>query len=224
MREKVLPGAVSVGYVHTNIVMEGFTRSLAQLCLWKPNQIMGIISTASARQEISRNVSIEHFLKTPTEWLMWIDTDVTLKYDAIERLLATAEKHEADMVQALGFMYKRHDGIIIPNGYYWNEEINHFTEIDDYDSGEVYEIDGAGSGCILINRKVFEAWDTKFWHETWVNHPKTGGEMGHDLAFAYQATQVDGFKLVWDTGVVTGHIKHFELGEKDFRTYQGMQE
>jgi len=220
---EVMPGTVSLAYVHVNFVMEGFARSLANLCLWEPNKIMGLISTANPRQEVARNAAIVNFLDTPTEWLMWIDTDVTLKYDAIERLLATAEKHDADMVQALGFIFKRQGNIVIPNGYYWKEDVGHFVETDDYDSGEVYEIDGAGAGCILINRRVFEAWDTKFWHQTWVHHPKTDGEMGHDLAFAYQATQVDGFKMMWDTGVLTGHIKHFELDEEAFRNYQRMQ-
>ena len=217
---KVIPGTVSIGYVHTTTVKEGFARSLAQLCLWPDNKILGIVSAANPRQEVARNAAIETFLGGPTEWLMWIDTDQTFKHDAIERMLATAKTHKADMVTALAFIYQRWSSEIKPSAFLWNEEDLHFDSVEDFEPGRVYEISGCGSGCTLVNRRVFEAWDAKYWHQTWTKHPKTDDEMGHDLAFCYQATQVDGFKLVWDTGVPSGHIKDFELDEKAFRDYQ----
>ena len=215
-----LPGTVTIAYVHPNTVTEGFCRSLAGASLWKPNNILGFSSASNPRQTVARNAAIESFLLGPCEWLMWIDTDMTFYHDAIEKLVATAEKHEADAVSGLGFIYKRHLNEIIPNGYMWGEEENAFVEILDYASDNVYEIDGTGSGFVLINRRVFNAWPDKHWHRNWVKHPQTGQEMGHDLAFFYDMTQKLGMKLVWDTNVKTGHIKHMELTEANYRAYQ----
>jgi len=151
---------------------------------------------------------------------MWVDTDMTFEYDSIERLLKTAREHKADMIAGLGFIYKRTAGEIVPNGYLWYDEHHAFSEINDYEKGKVYDIDGTGSGFALIHRRVFEAFDDEYWHETWREHPYTGNPMGHDLAFCWRAKQDYGMKIVWDTNVKTGHIKPFELVEENFDSYR----
>jgi len=211
---------VVVCYPHMSTVTEGFARKLAELCIYEPNNIAGIITASHPRQEHSRNIIIDKFLKGGREWLLWIDTDMTVPRDAAQRLVETALKHKADMVGALAFQLKRHEGIVVPNGYVFNNEIRHWQEIIDYRTDMVQEIDGVGGGFVLINRRVFEAWDNKFWHESWKEHPATGSAMGHDLAFAYRATQIDGFKLIWDTTVKVGHIKDFTVDAAAFRNYQ----
>lgn len=211
---------VFIGYVHPNTVTEGFCRSLAENALWQANGIMGFISASNPRQEVARNAAIKSFLDTPGDWFMWIDTDMTFEYNSIERLVATAHKHKADIVSGLGFIYKRQDEQIVPNGYWFDEEDLYYKEHADYEPGKVYEIDGTGSGFVLIHRRVLEAWDDEFWHSTWRAHPHTGGQMGHDLAFCFKAKREYGFKIVWDTGVKTGHIKHFELTEENYNSYR----
>ncbi len=214
------PDGVCIAYVHPGIVTEPFARSLAELCLWKKNRIAGVISVQNPRQEVARNEGIRSFLKLQAEWLMWVDTDMSCDRDAIEKLLATANKHKADIVSGLGFIYKRTAQEIIPNGYMWSEELNYYVEIDDYKPGKVYEIDATGSGFILINRRVFEAWDNEFWHETWREHPRTGTPMGHDVAFCETSKRELGFKIVWDTNVRTGHVKPFQLTETNYLAYR----
>jgi len=224
---RVVPDTVVIGYVHPHTVTEGFARSLAEACLIKDNHIIGIIAASSPRQEHGRNTVISKYLDgaqyagdhVGAEWLMWIDTDMTFKPDAIKRLLATAKTTKADMVAGLGFVYKRGEGVLIPNAWTWNPEAQEWEDTDDYKSGIVQEIDGTGSGFALINRRVFQHTDNNEWHRSGT-HPKTGKYMGHDLAFCYDNI-VDGpFKLVWDTNVHTGHVKHFELDENMFRNYQ----
>jgi len=212
-------GTVNIGYVHPNIVTEGFARSLANLCLWQPNRIIGLTSASNPRQEVARNEVIKNFLRSPAEWFMWIDTDMTFHHDSIEKLRATADKNDADMVGGLAFVYKRGINTITPNAYMWDTDESHFTEMSDYESGRVYAIDGTGAAFILVNRRVFEAWDSEFWYQTWREHPKTGDPMGHDLAFCLQSKQEYGFKLLYDTGVKTGHTKHFELTEQSYEDY-----
>ena len=226
---EIIPDSVMIGYVHMHTVFEGFARSLAETCLNKDNNIYGIIASQNPRQEAARNATIQKFMEGfndgrnhyGAEWFMWLDTDQTFEHDAIARLRDTAHNYDADAVGGLTFVYQRGAQEVHPNGWYWDGE--HFVWIEDYEPGKVYEINGTGSAFVLINRKVFEAWDGD-WHVTHVNHPATGEYMGHDLAFFHKMSVDDGFKLVWDTSVQSGHIKHFELTETQYHAYRSSLE
>lgn len=221
---EIIPDSVMIGYVHMHTVFEGFARSLAEVCLNRESNIYGIISTQNPRQESARNATIQKFIEGfhegnnhyGAEWFMWLDTDQTFEHDAIVRLRNTAHKHDADAVGGLTFVYKRHSQEVTPNGWIWNDG---YEQIEDYTPNKVYQIDGTGSAFVLINRRVLET-QKKNWHLTHVKHPATGEYMGHDLAFFHKMSVEDGFKLVWDTSVQSGHIKHFELTEAQYRAYR----
>ena len=113
------------------------------------------------------------------------------------------------MVTGLCFFIDRTRNLVTPNGYMWDSEATSFMDIENFVSGHIYEVHGTGLGIILIHRRVFEAWEKPHWHENWFEHPVNGDTMAHDLAFFCRAIQVDGFKLLWDTSIISGHIKSF---------------
>jgi len=128
------------------------------------------------------------------------------------------------MVGGITWVYKRGENELTPNAWTWDEQGVTWQDITEYETGEVYEIDATGSAFVLINRRVFE-WLAQYsdeWHTSGI-HPDTGTYMGHDLAFCYDAVVRGPFKLFWDTGVQSGHIKHFELDEKMYRNFQESQ-
>lgn len=219
---EVLPNTVAIGYVHPHTVFEGFARSLAETCLIRDNNIIGLIGASSPRQEHARNTVIEKFLygveysdkHVGAEWLMWIDTDMTFERDSISRLLHTAKTHKADMVGGLAFVFKRTSQELTTNAWTFDKDINEWVDIETYTPGQKYEIDGTGAAFLLIHRRVLEAGSDP-WHNSG-QHAKTGKYMGHDLAFCYDNVVDGDFKLVWDTSVKTGHIKHFELTEENY--------
>ena len=224
---EVLPDTVAIGYVHPNTVTERFSYSLAQACLaQRDNNIIAILSASSPRQEHARNTVIGKFLDgtrhgnmhVGAEWLMWIDTDMVFEPLAIKQLRNTAKNHKADMACGLAFVYKRHDNVLVPNVYTFDHDTKNWLDTEDYPRGIVKEVDATGSAFVLINRRVLEGQDD-YWHVSGI-HPATGNYMGHDLAFFYDRV-VDGpFKLVWDSNVKTGHVKHFELTEEQFDAYR----
>ena len=211
-------------WVHTGTVHEPFARSIAEACLWKPNNITGITTAGGPRQEAQRNTAIKAFLETEGDlrgdWLMWIDTDMTIEHDTIERLLKTAHETGADAVGTLGFVWNPAENVIVPNAYMWSAEEKAYKWIVNYERNAVIQIDATGSGSVLIHRRVFEAWDNERWHETWPAHPDSGALMGHDLAFFHRATREHGMKLIWDTSIPAGHIKSFELTEANYKAYR----
>ena len=210
---------VYLAWVHTGIVHEPFARSIAEICLRPENQIAGIATAGGPRQEAQRNAVIKNFLETDGDWLMWLDTDMVLEKDTVERLLATAHATDADAVGTLGFIWDPTSGSISTNAYLWNEEKKAYVPVHGYERGSINEIDATGSGSVLIHRRMFEAWDHERWHETWPVHPDSGGLMGHDLAFFHKTVREDGMKLIWDTSVEAGHIKSFQLTEANYEAY-----
>ena len=233
---EVIPDSVVVGYVHPNIVTEGWAHSLAKACLYTPNEIIGIVSSTNPRQEAARNSAIARFLEgfpdgegntVAGEWFMWIDTDQRFEMDAIARLRQTAESLDAQACGGLTFIYGRADKSVKTNGFLWSPEENDskggFKSIEDYRSGGKYVIDATGSAFVLMHRTIFDQKESD-WHTSWSPHPDTGAYMGHDIAFFYDACVKGPHKLVWDTSVVAPHIKSFDLDEAAFRNYQASQE
>lgn len=218
---KIEKDSIAIGYVHPNVVTERFAFSLADACRVSGNRIAGIISASSPRQEVARNAVIEKFLEGPCEWLMWIDTDMVFKPDAPLKLRDTAKRNKADAVAGLCFIYKRGSNSVVPSAYLWDENEGAFAEIVNYESGSCIPIDGCGSAFVLVHRRCFED-KGAHWHHNWMQHPASGSDMGHDLAFFWDVTQIQKLTLLWDTSVQAGHIKHFTLDEDSFRQYQEM--
>ena len=224
---EIIPDSCMIGYVHPGTVTEGFARSLAELCLYKPNNIYGIIATSNPRQEDARNATLQKFVEGMhadgehfgAEWFMWLDTDQTCEADAIERLRNTAKRFDADAAGGITWIWKRAQGEVSTNGFLWNPNDLNFDPITEYETGDVYEINGTGSAFVLIHRRVIEAQDGN-WQVTHIDHPATGRYMGHDLAFFHKMSVEGPYKLVWDTGVQAGHIKQIEFTEAQFRGYQ----
>jgi len=216
---EVIKDSVAIAWVHPNIVTEGFARSLANLCRWPLNNIGAMISVSNPRAHVARNAAIEEFLASSTEYLMWIDTDMTFEHNSIERLMATMKRYDADIAAGLAFVLHRTTSSIQPNCWLWSEEDKEWKDVTDFKSGEVLRVDAVGSAFVLIHRSVFEA-SGPAWHRDWISHPASGDAMGHDLSFFYDACVAGDFKLVYDTGIEAGHVKHIELREAHFRDYQ----
>ena len=225
---EIVPDSVAIGYVHPHTVTEAWANSLAKACLWQGNNIISLIASQNPRQESARNATIEKFLEgvpdggdnVCAEWLMWIDTDQVFEMDAIERLRHRAKEYDAKAAGGITWIYQRGTQHMTTNGFLWQN--TNFEVIDDYKTGGVYDIQGTGSAFVLLHRDMFTHKD-KFWHKSHEKHPATGHYMGHDLAFFYDTIVNGPHRLIWDTGIQAGHIKHFTLDEKSFRGYQQTQ-
>ena len=87
------------------------------------------------------------------DWLLQLDTDHLFEPDLLARLLLRIDKYNLDVVTGV-YCYKeppyspvlyhhREDGLIAPLGD-WDKD------------ADIFEVDGAGAGCLLVKRQVFE--------------------------------------------------------------------
>lgn len=114
------------------------------------HDIINIHASGVMTADHNRNAIVDEFLKTPAEWLFWIDSDTFVPAGAIERML----QHGRTLVSGLYYgKNPPHNPIayILHNGA--------FAPIDKklrWEKGEILPVDAPGMGCMLTHRSVFD--------------------------------------------------------------------
>ncbi len=161
----------------------------------------------------ARNTLTETFLASPTEWLFWMDSDMTFPKDTLVKLFDLAETKDAKMIT--GVYYQRRGGNL-PCLWSRNQETEEgqLTGVNTLkgkenkymgsfliispDKKEPFEVHSAGYGCVLIHRSVFEMMD-----RPWFQFIK--GVCSEDFYFFVKAHEL-GFKLWAEPTIDLGHI------------------
>ncbi len=147
-----------------------------------------------------RTQVVEQAKERDCRWLLFVDTDVFLPFDAVCRLM-------------------RH-GEAIVSGVYWTKtEPSAPVVIEEFGNGPAWKIepsdkllpiDASGLGCCLIDMKVFDAFDRAgipYFGENWMhgaNGREVSVEAGEDYYFFLQAREL-GFQAYADTNVLCEH-------------------
>ena len=172
----------------------------------------------------ARNTLTESFLRTSTEWLFWMDSDMTFPPDTLVKLFDAVEAKDAKLstgvyYQRRGMNYpciwsrgeKTEGGEVTGEGdsrSKYNQYLGSFAIIHP-DKKEPFEVHAAGFGCVLSHRSVYEMLD-KPWFK-FVD--KTCSE---DFYFFVNAKQL-GFKLWAVPDIELGHIGEAPvITKKDF--------
>ncbi len=234
-----LPGrdqAVTVAYVHANQAAYSWHHSMVELIgydLANHGRVLvgGYIAMRAGTDGLTqaRNKAVREFLDDgKADWLLWIDTDMGVAPDTLERLLEAADPTDRPMVGALCFTQHEEDpdGLggwrcrAIPTVYDW-------LKLDDgqmgwavrwnYPVNTLTRVAGTGAACLLVHRGVFERVAERFgpiWYER-VPNTTTGQLVGEDLSFCLRAGAI-GIPMHVHTGVRTSHLKPIWLGEADY--------
>lgn len=161
----------------------------------------------------ARNHLTETFLSTDTEWLFWMDSDMTFPKDTLVNLFEVVEKHDAKI--ATGVYYQR-KGKNFPVLWSRNDELesggrtgvmNTTGRNNKYagsfifphkDKKEAFKVHSAGFGCVLVHRSVFEVMP-----RPWFKFIK--GTCSEDFYFLVNAQDL-GFDVWADPRPDLGHI------------------
>lgn len=169
--------------------------------------------TERALIDDARNVLADTFLKSPTEWIFWMDSDMVFDSDTLVKLFNLAESKNAKMVS--GIYYQR-KGMNYPCIWSRGEELESGevtgltspkSKINKYlgtfvfphrDKKEPFKVHAAGFGCVLIHRSVFEVMP-----RPWFQFIK--GTCSEDFYFFVNAQEY-GFELWVDPTIMLGHL------------------
>ena len=164
----------------------------------------------------SRNLLSLTAIEKGYDYVLWLDSDMTVPRDTISRLLSA----EADMVT--GLYVKRTIAtspvlfdVIQPPDVVDGHMVKRVHEYLHYPRDSVFEVAGCGFGCVLTSVKLLkEVWDKfgpAFAPFVW------GGE---DVSFCYRVNQL-GHKILCDSRVKCGHVGSFIYTEDLLHTHGG---
>lgn len=137
------------------------------------------------------------------KWLLFIDSDVFLPDDAVNRLMS----HDKDIVTGVYWMKTQPPQPVI------YKEMGDGPMWDIKPQDELIEIGGAGLGCTLIKMSVFDKFDeaeVPYFKQDWI-HKQNGKNIqvsvGEDHWFFMKAREL-GFKVWFDSNVLCDHYDY----------------
>lgn len=165
---------VSIAIPCAQVVEPRVLQSMLSMVNYSANHGIEIVHcgvTERALVDDARNGLADAFLKSPTEWIFWMDSDMTFPPDTLVQLFDCLEKKDAKM--ATGIYYQR-KGMNYPCIWSRGEQLEDGTKtglqspksktnkylgtfiIPHPEKKEPFKVHAAGFGCALIHREVFE--------------------------------------------------------------------
>jgi hypothetical protein len=200
----------------------------------------------------SRNWMLAEHLKSGKPWThaLFIDDDIVVEPDALERLLS----HNKHIVA--GLCTRRQDPPV-PNIRLFDEETGKYRQIWEWPENQLIGDNkriGAGTGLMLVSQWALEQiaqvyFDCLWEQETYglsgdkletmkkqrlatfdsdrlcywfrfLQAPKNSVEMGEDVSFCHLATRYCDISVYVDTSVQPGHLGSYPFGIRDFLPYR----
>lgn len=220
---------VSIGVCDPGIVAGEFCARLFQLASTRGSRLGPLVRVkGSGLLSKMRNKVVKTFLdSTDSDWLLMIDSDEQLSVQAFDLLVDTAHDKERPVVSGLVFaaMDAAQNVYPKPMPAIFQDTAAGFVPLDKYDQNAVFQVEAAGTGCLLIHRSVFEKMrenadphQGKDWCWFW-DGPVNGVWTGEDLLFSRRVRSL-GFPIYVNTAAILPHQKEYWLDERHHAKWQ----
>ena len=193
-----------------DMMQTGFVRSFLEL--EKPEETAFSLIPGTLIYE-ARNLIANNAIRCGFDRVFWLDSDMVVPKDTLIRLSEDMNTGK-DFVSGLYFRRKPPINPVICDNVYWHVRddgnVETFaTSFVKYPENQVFEIAGAGFGCVMTSvdllKAVVDVYGSPF-------TPMMG--IGEDLAFCWRVAKL-GRKMYCDSRVKCGHIGGYVYEEKD---------
>ena len=205
---RLLIGVPTLDYVHSEF-MKSLTALVKRLEREKVHFEVEIISGTlvyNAREKIANKAINEGY-----SHVLWLDSDMVFNDDLLEDLQFSGKDFVSGVYHArrpphFSCLFK---SISLDTLERWE---NTYPR-------EVFEIEGCGFGCVLINTEILEAVNRNY-GTCFCPMP----QLGEDIAFCKRAREM-GYKIYAEPGVRLGHVGHTTIYPEDrdwwLKRYEG---
>jgi len=100
--------------------------------------------------------------------------------------------------------------------------VNHYRTIEEWQAGEVKDVDATGTGCLLFQMNVFQKIPGPWFRFRKNRNPRTGGTIGEDIHFCSRLRRA-GYKIFVDTSVPAGHLSTMIITEDTWKLYRAIK-
>jgi GT2 family glycosyltransferase len=212
---------VSIGSCDPGQVNGEFAFSLIQIALSRSSRLGTFVRVkGSGLLSKQRNRVVKKFLETKSDWLLMIDSDEVLTTEAFDKLVETAHEKDRPIVAGLVFAsFDTGEPYPMPLPTIFLDAPEGFLPLHKYDKDSVFQVDAAGTGCLLVHRSVLEAMRENAdehqgtdWCWFW-DGPINGDWIGEDLQFCRRVRSL-GFPIYVHTGAILPHSKSYLLSDR----------
>ena len=154
----------------------------------------------------SRNNLAKQALAAKADYVLWLDSDMVFPGDIMPRM----HKHMAegkDIVTGLYFRRRPPFTPVLFKELGLKDGVGTHEKYDDYPKDTVFEIAGAGFGCLMLKTEVLE--DVMLNYQDWFGPM---GGFGEDLSFCLRAKEL-GYKIWCDSTIKCGHVGQLIVDE-----------
>lgn len=150
---------VTFGLVDGDNVSGAFTMGLLEAIFETEVPFSSALRYRSVFVAKNRRDLLHNWLNnTNTEWLFWVDSDIVLNKEAVEKIWNAADKELSPIVSGLYF-YPLQDGesfTINPCIYNFSNHPHYGLNINNFEKDTLIKIEAAGFGCLLMHRSAIE--------------------------------------------------------------------
>jgi len=222
---------VAIGWCDNGLVDGKFTEGLMTAVITGGANKMPIATSIRVQgNQIGRQrqVLFDYWAdKLKTDWLLWVDSDIVLTAEVMQKLWATADKHHRPVVSGVYFISKENEGALMkPYPVLFNDvskfEIQYVHPLPD---NEVIQCDSAGFGLVLMHKSVVNAMRSTHPGQSMFTETADSSNddefIGEDIVFFRKMKQA-GIPLHAHTGARVKHMKRFSLDYDYYAMYWTM--
>jgi hypothetical protein len=227
MRQKLALGWITAGQVEGLFMQSVTNLLLADASKGNQSRIThgaGGTSVLFSGPRIAhaRNQLVGSFLKTDSDWLLMLDTDMVFKPEDVDALFEVADKDTCPIVGGLYFAGGL-GGTMFPQMFLLPENPGEdMRRVLDYPESGLCSVDATGAGFLMVHRSVLEKMGELFKGPyPWFVEGSVYGNVafGEDWAFCLRAWAMD-IPVHVHTGIKLGHIKPHVLDEEMYWAYR----
>jgi hypothetical protein len=100
--------------------------------------------------------------------------------------------------------------------------INTYQNIEEWEPGALIEVDATGTGCLMIDMKVFNDLPYPWFRFSPNPDPRSGGVVGEDFGFCSDLRK-KGYQIFVDTSIPAGHLGFLEVTRETWLLYKAMK-
>ena len=218
---------VAIGWCDNGTTDGKFVEGLTTAIIAGPSNGMTINTSIRVQgNQIGRQrqVLFDHWADNlKTDWLLWVDSDIVLNLDAMQKLWKTADKINRPVVSGVYFISKENEGTLMRPFPVLFDDVDEFKIKYHHPlpNDEVIKCDCAGFGFVLMHKSIVPKMRAA--------HPGKGmfmetgdGEddhfIGEDIIF-FRRMKAAGIPLYAHTGALVKHMKRFSLDYDYYALY-----
>lgn len=168
---------------------------------------------AKQRQQL-----VQDWYKTEIDWLLWVDSDVAITPEIVEKLWNTADKDTKPVVSGVYFISPNpNTPLMIPVPCIFKMDGKYNTPIHPMPENAVIKIDVAGLGLTLMHRSAITKIKDKY-NGVYFDIGLGDDNRGEDVSFFLKLKE-QGVPVYAHTGAIAGHIKRFVFDENYYAVW-----